>query len=108
MPRSGCRRWRPRRRTSLTGSNCLPSKSGVFFVAFLPRFIRPGEAVARQRWILALTFAVMATLNATLCAVFAAAARRLLSSARAAALPLGGRLAGVGGWVWALLARRPT
>ena len=87
----------------------LNPKGIVFFVAFLPQFIRPGEAVARQLWILALTFVVMATLNATLYAVFAAAARRLLSSARAQRRfhLAGGSLLSAAG-VWALLARRPT
>jgi threonine/homoserine/homoserine lactone efflux protein len=100
-------RWRLFANTWLV--TALNPKGIVFFVAFLPQFIRPGEAVARQLWILALTFVVMATLNATLYAVFAAAARRLLSSARAQRRfhLAGGSLLSAAG-VWALLARRPT
>ena len=47
----------------------------MFFVAFLPQFISPGAPVTPQLWILATTFVVMATLNATLYAAFAASAR---------------------------------
>src|SRR3982751_6877574 len=50
----------------------LNPKGIVFFVAFLPQFISPGADVTRQLWILASTFVVMAGLNATLYAVFAA------------------------------------
>lgn len=87
----------------------LNPKGIVFFVAFLPQFIDPGADAGRQLWILGATFIVMATLNATLYAVFAGAARRLLSSARAQRgfNLTGGTLLSVAG-VWALLARRPV
>jgi threonine/homoserine/homoserine lactone efflux protein len=87
----------------------LNPKGIVFFVAFLPQFISAGASVTRQLWILAVTFVVMATLNATLYAVFAASARRLLASPRAQLRfnIAGGSLLSAAG-VWALLARRPV
>jgi threonine/homoserine/homoserine lactone efflux protein len=87
----------------------LNPKGMVFFVAFLPQFITPGAPVGPQLWILGTTFVVMATLNATLYAVFAGAARRLLASARAQRvfnLTGGGLLTCAG--LWALWARRPA
>ena len=83
-------------------------KGIIFFVAFLPQFISPTMAVTPQLWILALTFVIMATLNATLYAVFAGAARRLLASKRAQRVfnVTGGSLLWIAG-MWALLARRP-
>jgi threonine/homoserine/homoserine lactone efflux protein len=63
--------------------------------------------VTRQLWILALTFVALATLNATLYAIFAANARKLLASPRAQRRfnLAGGSLLSVAG-VWALAARR--
>ena len=61
----------------------LNPKSIVFFVAFLPQFINPSADVGRQLWVLSVTFLVMATCTATLYAVFAAGARRVLLSPRA-------------------------
>jgi len=85
----------------------LNPKGMVFFVAFLPQFISPAADATRQLWVLAATFVVMATLNATLYAVFAASARQFLSSRRAQRgfNLAGGSLLGAAG-VWALLARR--
>jgi threonine/homoserine/homoserine lactone efflux protein len=87
----------------------LNPKGIVFFVAFLPQFINPGADVTRQLWMLAATFVVMASLNATLYAVFAASARSLLASPRAQRRFnfAGGSLLSMAG-VWALLARRPV
>ncbi|WP_077001605.1 LysE family translocator [Variovorax sp. KK3] len=100
-------RWRLFANTWLV--TALNPKGIVFFVAFLPQFLRPGEDVSRQLWILALTFVVMATLNATLYAVFAASARKLLSSPRAQRRfhLAGGSLLTAAG-IWALLAKRPA
>jgi threonine/homoserine/homoserine lactone efflux protein len=86
----------------------LNPKGIVFFVAFLPQFTNPGADVTKQLWLLAATFVLMATLNATLYAVFAGSARRVLSSSRAQRhLNLaGGSLLSAAG-VWALLANRP-
>jgi threonine/homoserine/homoserine lactone efflux protein len=59
-------------------------------------------------WVLSLTFVALATTNATLYAVFAASARKLLSSPRAQRRfnLAGGSLLSAAG-VWALMARRP-
>jgi threonine/homoserine/homoserine lactone efflux protein len=85
----------------------LNPKGMIFFVAFLPQFISADAEVAAQLWILAITFVVMATINATLYAVFAASAAKLLSSPRAQRRFrfAGGSLLSAAG-VWALLARR--
>ena len=86
----------------------LNPKGIVFFVAFLPQFISPAADVTRQLWVLAVTFVVLAATNATLYAVFAGSARRLLSSPRAQRRfnLAGGSLLGAAG-IWALMARRP-
>jgi threonine/homoserine/homoserine lactone efflux protein len=85
----------------------LNPKGIVFFVAFLPQFLRPDRDIGAQLWTLAVTFVVLATLNASLYAAFAASARRLLSStqARRRFNLLGGCLLS-GAGVWALLAKR--
>lgn len=87
----------------------LNPKGIVFFVAFLPQFITPGAGLTQQLWVLAVTFVLLATLNATLYAVFAGSARRLLASPRAQRRfdIAGGSLLSAAG-VWALLARRPA
>lgn len=87
----------------------LNPKGIVFFVAFLPQFITPGAGLTQQLWVLAITFVSLATLNATLYAVFAGSARRLLASPRAQRRfnIAGGALLTAAG-VWALLARRPA
>jgi threonine/homoserine/homoserine lactone efflux protein len=86
----------------------LNPKGIVFFVAFLPQFISPTADVTRQLWVLAVTFVVLAATNATLYAVFAGSARKLLSSPRAQKRfnLAGGSLLSAAG-VWALMARRP-
>jgi threonine/homoserine/homoserine lactone efflux protein len=85
----------------------LNPKGIVFFVPFLPQFINPAGDVSRQLWLLAITFVVMATMNAALYAVFAGSARRLLASARAQRRfnLAGGALLSAAG-AWALLAKR--
>ncbi|MDY0748000.1 LysE family translocator [Paucibacter sp. R3-3] len=100
-------RWRLFANTYLV--TALNPKGIVFFVAFLPQFIKPGADVTRQLWMLAVTFVVMAMLNAGLYAVFAASARKLLASAQAQRRFnfLGGSLLSAAG-VWALLAKRPA
>ena len=67
----------------------------------------PAATVGMQLWILAITFVVMATINAALYALFAASATRLLASPRAQRRfnVAGGSLLSAAG-VWALLARR--
>lgn len=87
----------------------LNPKGIVFFIAFLPQFLQPGADVQRQLWILAVTFVVLATLNAGLYAVFAGSARRLLSSPRALrGFHLGGGSLLSAAGIWALMARRPA
>ncbi|EBA01324.1 LysE family translocator [Marinobacter sp. ELB17] len=100
-------RWRLFANTYLV--TALNPKGIVFFVAFLPQFISPRGAVTQQLWVLAVTFVVMATLNATLYAVFAGSARKLLASSRAQRRfnLAGGSLLSAAG-VWALLAKRPA
>src|SRR5437868_2442557 len=100
-------RWRLFANTYLV--TALNPKGIVFFVAFLPQFIDPRTSVTPQLWVLALTFVAMAALNATLYAVFAGSARRLLASPRAQRRfnLAGGSLLSTAG-IWALLARRPA
>jgi threonine/homoserine/homoserine lactone efflux protein len=100
-------RWKLFANTYLV--TALNPKGIVFFVAFLPQFISPGAPVTKQLWILAITFVVMATINATVYAVFAASARKLLSSsvARRCFNFAGGSLLSAAG-VLALLAKRPA
>lgn len=87
----------------------LNPKGIVFFVAFLPQFITPGADSSSQLWLLAVTFVILATINATLYTVFASSARRLLASAKAQRRFnfAGGALLSAAG-VWALLAKRPA
>lgn len=106
-PAAPASRWRLFANTYLV--TALNPKGIVFFVAFLPQFLSPGANVTHQLWVLAVTFVAMASLNATLYAVFAGTARRLLSSPRAQRRfnLAGGSLLSAAG-VWALLARRPA
>ena len=87
----------------------LNPKGIIFFIAFLPQFLAPAAPIAPQLWLLAVTFVALATLNATLYAVFAGAARQLLASPRAQRTfnLSGGTLLCAAG-TWALLARRPA
>jgi threonine/homoserine/homoserine lactone efflux protein len=104
-PRVHGSRWRLFANTYLV--TALNPKGIVFFVAFLPQFVDAAAPVAPQLRLLAVTFVVMATVNAALYALFAATARRLLASSRARRrfqLVGGGLLSGAG--VWALLTRR--
>ncbi|BEP53291.1 threonine/homoserine/homoserine lactone efflux protein [Variovorax boronicumulans] len=106
-PAAPASRWRLFANTYLV--TALNPKGIVFFVAFLPQFIRPGADVSHQMWVLALTFVALATLNATLYAVFASSAGRLLASPRAQRRfhLAGGSLLSAAG-LWALMARRAT
>jgi len=104
-PAAPASRWRLFANTYLV--TALNPKGIVFFVAFLPQFLSPAADMSRQLWVLAVTFVAMAALNATLYAVFAGSARRLLASPRAQRRfnLAGGSLLSAAG-VWALLARR--
>lgn len=107
MPEVPAAHWRLFANTWLV--TALNPKGIVFFVAFLPQFVAPNADPGRQLWILAITFVVLATVNASLYAAFAAGARRLLasSSARRRFNLIGGTMLSAAG-VWALLARRPA
>jgi threonine/homoserine/homoserine lactone efflux protein len=84
-------------------------KGVIFYVAFLPQFVNPFVDVARQLWMLALTFVALAILNATLYSAFAASARNFLTTPRAQRRFnfAGGSLLSVAG-IWALTAKRST
>lgn len=58
----------------------LNPKGIIFFVAFLPQFINANAEATPQLWALAITFVALATLNATMYAVFAGKAQQVLSS----------------------------
>lgn len=87
----------------------LNPKGIIFFVAFLPQFVNPSADAGQQLWVLAVTFVVLATLNATFYAVFAASVRKVLASRRAQRRfnVVGGTLLSSAG-IWALLAKRPV
>jgi threonine/homoserine/homoserine lactone efflux protein len=103
--RSPGSRWRLFANTYLV--TALNPKGIVFFAAFLPQFISQDGNVTLQLWVLAVTFVVMAIVNATLYTVFAVKARRVLASSRAQRgfNFAGGSLLSAAG-VWAMLARR--
>lgn len=98
-------RWKLFANTYLV--TALNPKGIVFFVAFLPQFINPHAGMAAQLWVLAITFVVLAVINATLYAVFATSARRLLASATAQRRfnLVGGSLLSLAG-LWSLMVRR--
>jgi threonine/homoserine/homoserine lactone efflux protein len=87
----------------------LNPKGIVFFVAFLPQFINRHADVNHQLWVLAVTFVMIATINASLYAVFASSAASFLASRRAQRgfNIAGGSLLSIAG-AWALLAKRAT
>lgn len=104
-PAAEASRWKLFANTYLV--TALNPKGIVFFVAFLPQFVSPGADAAHQLWILAVTFVALAILNASLYAVFAASARKLMSSPRASRRfnLAGGTLLSAAG-IWALMAKR--
>jgi threonine/homoserine/homoserine lactone efflux protein len=85
----------------------LNPKGIIFFVAFLPQFIDHTGQVTTQLWLLAITFVILAIINATLYTLFAGSARRLLSSPRAQRRfnIVGGSLLSAAG-IWSLFAKR--
>jgi len=84
----------------------LNPKGLVFFVAFLPQFVSPEKPIVQQLFLLALTFVVLATINAAAYALFASTGRNLLGSLVAQRLSkwFGGSILCVAG-AWTLLAR---
>jgi threonine/homoserine/homoserine lactone efflux protein len=85
----------------------LNPKGIVFFIAFLPHFISASGDLTQQRWILAITFIAIASINVALYVTFADAARRLLASEKAQRRfnLCGGSLLAAAG-LWALSAKR--
>ena len=85
----------------------LNPKGIIFFVAFLPQFINTNADVTTQLWVLAITFVALATLNATMYAVFAGKAQQVLSSPRTQRIfnVCGGSLLSTAG-IWALSAKQ--
>jgi threonine/homoserine/homoserine lactone efflux protein len=85
----------------------LNPKGILFFIAFLPQFISTDSDLSFQLWLLAITFVVLATFNATLYAVFAGQARQILSAPKARRVFnfTGGTLLSIAG-LWALSAKR--
>jgi threonine/homoserine/homoserine lactone efflux protein len=55
-------------------------KGIIFFIAFLPQFVTPGETVLQQLIILGSTFVILGTLNAWAYAIFSSQAHKLLES----------------------------
>lgn len=100
-------RWTLFRNTWLV--TALNPKGIIFFVAFLPQFLNSAQSAVPQLWILSVTFVMLATLNATLYAVFAASARRVLKSPLASKRfnLVGGSMLCVAG-LWALTAKQTT
>lgn len=105
MPEPSGSAWRLFANTYLI--TALNPKGIIFFIAFLPQFIDHAARVAPQLWLLAITFVVLATVNATLYTLFAASARRLLRSSRVQRRfnICGGSLLTAAG-IWSLLAKR--
>ena len=85
----------------------LNPKGIIFFVAFLPQFINIEAEITSQLWLLAMTFVALATLNATLYAVFAGRAQQVLASAKTQRIfnICGGSLLSSAG-IWALTAKQ--
>ena len=85
----------------------LNPKGIIFFVAFLPQFINSAKPVSPQLWILSITFVLLATLNATMYAVFASTARKIFSSPVALRRfnIAGGSMLSIAG-LWAITARQ--
>ena len=90
---------------SLAGLGAVLATSAWLFT--LPQFINHSEPAAPQLWILSITFVVLATLNATLYAMFAASARQLLLSEKAQRrFNIGGGSLMMMAGAWALTAKQ--
>jgi threonine/homoserine/homoserine lactone efflux protein len=89
------------------GVTALNPKGIIFYVVFVPQFIDAHSGLPAQVLVLALTFVSLATANATLYAVSAEQARRLLASpaAQRGFNVVGGSLL-VGAGIWTLVSRR--
>ena len=87
----------------------LNPKGIIFFVSFLPQFINTNENVTYQLWTLAITFVVLATINASLYAIFASKAKEYLTSQKSQKRfnITGGSLLSIAG-IWALNAKQAS
>lgn len=85
----------------------LNPKGIIFFVSFLPQFMNPSANVSYQLWTLAITFVILATLNASLYAIFASKAKEYLTSEKSQKRfnIVGGSLLSIAG-IWALNAKQ--
>ncbi|EPJ54597.1 MAG: lysine exporter protein LysE/YggA [Osedax symbiont Rs2] len=85
----------------------LNPKGIIFFVAFLPQFVTTSADATNQLLGLAITFVALASLNATIYAVFAGKAKQLLSSQKTQSIfnLCGGSLLSIAG-VSALFAKK--
>ena len=81
----------------------------IFFVSFLPQFINPNGNVHYQLWTLAIIFVTLATLNASLYAIFANKAKKYLTSEKSQKKfnIVGGSLLSIAG-IWALNAKQAS
>lgn len=82
-------------------------KGIIFFVAFLPQFINMNAEITVQLWMLATTFVVLASLNATLYAVFAGKSQQVLAFPKTQQVfnVCGGSLLSTAG-IWVLSAKQ--
>ena len=64
---------------AITASN---PKGLIFYFGFLPQFVNPTGDVSKQLWLMATTFVLLATVNATLYVALASSVRRVLGSTR--------------------------
>lgn len=87
----------------------LNPKGIIFFVSFLPQFLNPNGNVHYQLWILAIIFVILATLNASLYAIFASKAKKYLTSEKSQKKfnITGGSLLCIAG-IWALSAKQAS
>ncbi len=87
----------------------LNPKSIAFFIAFVPQFLRPAEALAPQFAILIATFVALAAVNALAWALLADRLRRLIGRPRVVTgMTRAGGLTLVGMGVATALLRRPA
>jgi len=87
----------------------LNPKGIIFFVSFLPQFINSNGNVQYQLWVLAIIFVILATLNASLYAIFASKAKMYLTCEKSQKKfnIVGGSLLCIAG-IWALSAKQAS
>ncbi len=81
-------------------------KGIIFFIAFLPQFTNPAASLNKQLWILAVTFVLLAALNAAVYSFFAERVRGVVSGGKAQkGFNLGGGSLLMAAGAWALTIR---